>query len=491
MKLSNQTKKTTICTLTALSLLSGQLLSNQIISARTMSTRTYPYSILETSNTSSLLPSIDNSFVTSSLTDIGFVGSEQEITLTLAQEGTASYSVDGGPEKSFTNSTTFIIGEGKCPNKSILITVKDSSGVIKKTFTYFKAYSEASFIDYKIKLGLLPESARPMLPAGGNASTGFGAEKCSPQYSNQMIEFFFWHTTAPSPIWSPSYTIAIDGKEVVHETVPHEINCNYTLAFNGSYKWTPSLEDAGTHTFTFTVYDGTTVLDTRTISYTIATAPSLIVVPTTATPAATTAVPVTMTPEVTSVTTATPTANVTATTLPTPTIPATILPTTPAPVTTAPVLTTTTPVSTATVANTTVPTATVLAPTITPATTVMPTAAPVIETNTPAPTTTITPTVAPTKKPVFKFKSFTCSKKKPQKVGQKIKLSASTINADGKVKYKFCVQHKKSTVVIKKYSTARSAIWKPKKAGTYNLIAYAKSSNKVIKKVIRNYKIVK
>lgn len=488
MKISNQTKKNTICTLTALSLLSGQLLSNQILSAQTISTRTYPYSILETSSTPTALPSIDNSFVTSSLTDVGFVGSEQEITLTLAQEGTASYSVDGGPETSFTNSTSFIIGEGKCPNKSISITVKDASGAIKKTFTYFKAYSEDSFIDHKIKLGLLSESDRPILPAGGCASTGFGAEKCSPQYSNQTIELYFWHTTAPYPIWSPSYTIAIDGKEVVNETVPHETNCNYTLAFNGSYKWTPSLEDAGTHTFTFTVYDGATVLDTKTISYTIAASPDVI--PVTTTPAATTAVPFTMAPKATSTITATPTANVTATILPATTIAATTLPTTSTPVITTPVYTTP-------AVNTAVPTATVLAPTIAPTTTaiadttMMPTATPVIETNTPAPTTTITPTIAPTKKPVFKFKSFTCSKKNPQKVGKKIKLSASTINADENVKYKFCVQYKKNTVVIKKYSTANSTIWKPKKAGTYNLIAYAKSSNKVIKKVIRNYKIVK
>ena len=66
-----------------------------------------------------------------------------DITLTLANAASGTYSVDGGPVKTFTGSKTVKIGEGKIGDSVVTVaaTAKGSDGTTKNyTFTYNKKY---------------------------------------------------------------------------------------------------------------------------------------------------------------------------------------------------------------------------------------------------------------------------------------------------------------------------------------------------------------
>ena len=89
-------------------------------------------------------PSNDtDSMISVSLKDESAFTTETEkvkITLNGATEG--SYSVDGGPEKSFKTSTTAVLGQGKIADTDVTLTVTAKSGKNEETetFTYHKVF---------------------------------------------------------------------------------------------------------------------------------------------------------------------------------------------------------------------------------------------------------------------------------------------------------------------------------------------------------------
>ena len=76
-----------------------------------------------------------------------------------------------------------------------------------------------------------------------------------------------------------------------------------------------------------------------------------------------------------------------------------------------------------------------------------------------------------------------------QQAGDTISISVQSTGGAGVVKYRFLVK-KGSVTTIKNYSTSRSAKWKPKKAGKYSIMVYAKDSEgKIAKKTISKYTV--
>ena len=76
-------------------------------------------------------------------TGTSFSDETMSLTLTLANATSGTYSVDGGPTKTFTSSATFNIGEGKIGDSTVTVetTAKGSDGTTKNyTFTYEKKY---------------------------------------------------------------------------------------------------------------------------------------------------------------------------------------------------------------------------------------------------------------------------------------------------------------------------------------------------------------
>ncbi len=72
-----------------------------------------------------------------------FTSETFDITLSLENASSGTYSVDGGPTKSFTSSKTVTIGEGKIGDSTVTVatTAKASDGTTKSyTFTYEKKY---------------------------------------------------------------------------------------------------------------------------------------------------------------------------------------------------------------------------------------------------------------------------------------------------------------------------------------------------------------
>ncbi len=72
-----------------------------------------------------------------------FTTETMDITLSLANAASGTYSVDGGPTKDFTSSATVTIGEGKIGDSTVTVatTAKGSDGTTKSyTFTYEKKY---------------------------------------------------------------------------------------------------------------------------------------------------------------------------------------------------------------------------------------------------------------------------------------------------------------------------------------------------------------
>ena len=78
--------------------------------------------------------------------------------------------------------------------------------------------------------------------------------------------------------------------------------------------------------------------------------------------------------------------------------------------------------------------------------------------------------------------------KKSIKLGQKVKITANGTATKGTLKFKITSKKKgdKKAVVLKKYSTKKTCIWKPKKKGTYTITVYAKDgSGKQVKKTLK------
>ena len=75
-------------------------------------------------------------------TGSSFTTETMDITLTLANADSGTYSVDGGPTKTFTGSKTVTIGEGKIGDSTVTVACTATKGSTKKnyTFTYNKKY---------------------------------------------------------------------------------------------------------------------------------------------------------------------------------------------------------------------------------------------------------------------------------------------------------------------------------------------------------------
>ncbi len=85
----------------------------------------------------------DPTVTSSKASGTSFTTETLDITLTLANATSGTYSVDDGPEKNFTGSKTVTIGEGKIGDSVVTVktTAKGSDGTTKSyTFTYNKKY---------------------------------------------------------------------------------------------------------------------------------------------------------------------------------------------------------------------------------------------------------------------------------------------------------------------------------------------------------------
>ena len=98
-------------------------------------TVTYIYSVVSSTDPT----------VTSSLADgSSFKTETQTITLTLKNATSGTYSVDNGPTKSFTGSTSVVLGQGKVADSTVTVkaTATSSSGTTKTyTFSYNKVFN--------------------------------------------------------------------------------------------------------------------------------------------------------------------------------------------------------------------------------------------------------------------------------------------------------------------------------------------------------------
>ncbi len=88
----------------------------------------------------------------------------------------------------------------------------------------------------------------------------------------------------------------------------------------------------------------------------------------------------------------------------------------------------------------------------------------------------------------LKITNFTIGKESgTAQVGDDISISVKSTGGVGVIKYRFLVK-KGSSNIIRNFETARSAKWKPKKAGKYSIMVYAKDEEgKTAKKVISKY----
>ncbi|MGN9094660.1 hypothetical protein ACTM93_11100, partial [Lachnospiraceae bacterium HCP1S3_D1] len=72
-------------------------------------------------------------------------------------------------------------------------------------------------------------------------------------------------------------------------------------------------------------------------------------------------------------------------------------------------------------------------------------------------------------------------------IGDKITLKVVTKNSDKNTKYKFVARAYGKNYVVKAYSNSKTVKWKPKKAGKYTIVVYAKNGRKIVKKSIKKY----
>ncbi len=115
------------------------------------------------------------------------------------------------------------------------------------------------------------------------------------------------------------------------------------------------------------------------------------------------------------------------------------------------------------------------------------------ETTKPGETETTKPYEEETTKPDgtatdVKIKSFKASVLSGRaQTGDKITFKVVTGNSDKNVKYKFVARVCGKDYVVKDYSNSKTVKWKPKKAGKYTLVVYAKNGRKIVKKSIKKY----
>lgn len=92
---------------------------------------------------------------------------------------------------------------------------------------------------------------------------------------------------------------------------------------------------------------------------------------------------------------------------------------------------------------------------------------------------------------VSTFKTSMASKKAIE--NKKIKLTMKAAGGTGRYQYRFVYKRKGEDTVhtISRYSSKKSVMWTPLKAGKYTLYAYVKDvkTNKVAKKTITSYEV--
>lgn len=93
--------------------------------------------------------------VTSSVKDgTTFDDESMEVTLSLENAESGTYSLDGGPEQKFTEDTTVTVGTGKIANRDITLetTATDGETTTEKTFTFhkkFNAEKNGGYLEYE------------------------------------------------------------------------------------------------------------------------------------------------------------------------------------------------------------------------------------------------------------------------------------------------------------------------------------------------------
>lgn len=128
-------------------------------------------------------PEEEGPVVRTSLKEGSTFDTESEtITLTLKNAVSGTYSVDGGPEKAFTDSAEVVIGQGKIAGTDVTVkvTATDGTKTAEDTFVYhkkFNAEKNGGYTDYKT----VKEAAEVQPAAASGALTGYYATNPSSQ----------------------------------------------------------------------------------------------------------------------------------------------------------------------------------------------------------------------------------------------------------------------------------------------------------------------
>ena len=116
--------------------------------------------------------------VTSSVKDgTTFDDESMEVTLSLENAESGTYSLDGGPEQKFTEDTTVTVGTGKIANRDITLetTATDGETTTEKTFTFhkeFNAEKNGGYLEYGTGTAAKAAKASTQaVPAAANATS--------------------------------------------------------------------------------------------------------------------------------------------------------------------------------------------------------------------------------------------------------------------------------------------------------------------------------
>lgn len=119
--------------------------------------------------------------VTSSLASGSTFNTETKtITLTLGNAVSGTYSVDNGPVKSFTNSASVVLGQGKVADSTVTVqaTAKASNGTTKNyTFTYRKQFNGTVNEEGRMAVASTYNAASGSRAASSNLATQYSTNK--------------------------------------------------------------------------------------------------------------------------------------------------------------------------------------------------------------------------------------------------------------------------------------------------------------------------
>ena len=87
----------------------------------------------------------------------------------------------------------------------------------------------------------------------------------------------------------------------------------------------------------------------------------------------------------------------------------------------------------------------------------------------------------------LKITSFNTSLASPQNAGRKITMSASASGGEGTIKYQFYAYLNGKLVSKSAYSTTKTYVWTPTKAGTYTIKVVARDSKGTVVKTTKSY----